>query len=143
MSFYCPYRELGKVSFESTGDHWITTRWRLNSKGWRWPWVPRVCSMCGGVKPCDILELLHEGWELGLTLYLGRQMEQTFLHPPGYRTRQEAVANLTHLLKAKGEDGKRALELAPSIWRPSPVVKVYNIHFSKEQLQRLAKYKGD
>ena len=98
-------------------------------QGWKHPWLPRACSYCGSIHPDDAIKLIEEGWEVeGST-----KSYKHYLNPPGDRLRYEVLV------------GKRSIEsLTPeeqtiikNYWSPTPPVKLYMLHLTKDHVHRL------
>lgn len=98
-----------------------------NNDLWLWDWgPPRTCSFCGGIHPEDAMRLLGEGWE-----HEKAKSYKGYLEPPGSRTRSDAfLASIKDKSREVGQG-------VPSVWSPTPPVKMYVAHFSDEQLARL------
>ena len=95
-----------------------------NNDLWLWSWgPPRTCNFCGGIHPEDALRLLADGWEAEGT---GKNYKR-YLQPPGAHTMHEAY--LASIKDTSREPGQGV----PSIWMPTPPVKVYFQHFTPEQ----------
>ncbi len=142
----CP-QNMGQ--FSKDPDHWLTDRWTTdetiakrqqqefmdrNPTGsigemnglWAWSWgPPRTCSYCGGIHPDDAILLVKEGWEVETT---GKSYKR-YLGPPGTHQRHVSVMN-----NLRNGDG--TLQSVPSVWSPTPPVKMYVYHFSQEQIER-------
>lgn len=108
----------------------LHTKWFVRGRSndlWFWSWgPPRTCSFCGGVYPEDALRLLSEGWENEhAKAYKG------YLNPPGSSSRNQAfLASIRDKAREPGEG-------VPSVWSPTPPVKLYVWHFDESQLARL------
>lgn len=92
---------------------------------WKWSWgPPRTCDFCGGIHPDDAIKLIEEGWEVEPT---GKNYKR-YLNPPGSAVRHMAVI-------ASLQDPKREpFEGVPSIWTPTPPVKLYVAHFEQSHV---------
>lgn len=140
--------EMGPWEYAEGLDEWRSDRWLADREeaerakaeyeakypgslaaltDWRWPGgVPRTCSFCGGIHPEDAIRLVSEGWEAGGTT----KGYKAYLEPPGTMTRHEAF------LASIRDHGREPGEGVPSVWSPSPPVKVYFQHFSRGQVDR-------
>lgn len=138
-------RRVDSPVFHQTLDVWENGRWNTDpaieekeaceftekygensyraSHLWVWSWLPRTCSFCGGIHPDDCLKLMEEGWEVEGT----DKNYKRYLNPPGYSTKQQA------LLKSIADPQREPGEGVPSVWSPTPPVKVYFYHFTPEQ----------
>lgn len=95
---------------------------------WLWPWGPaRSCSFCGSVHPDDAFRLLEDGWEGEVAT----KRYKVYLAPPGTRTR--TIAFLASIRDYSREPGRGV----PSVWSPTPPVKLYTQHLDDAQLDRL------
>lgn len=153
----CPRRmtEMGPWDHKEGLDHWLTDRWSCDEEAvkkkhkeydekngltegvdvfrsetsdlWLWSWgPPRCCSFCGSIHPDDAMRLLEEGWEEELA-----KSYKAYLNPPGSSSKHQAF--LASVRDPKREPG----EGVPSIWSPTPPVKLYVGHLSSDQLARL------
>lgn len=120
----CPRRSEGPGWDVKESDRWRDDNWGPNDR-WQWSWQPRTCSYCGGVHPEDAIKLLGEGWEneFSTKAYKG------YLNPPGTAQKD---ATILHRLRKDGD-----LSVAPSVWSPTPPVKLYTMHFDADQMARL------
>jgi hypothetical protein len=123
--FMCPRRKEAGPWRQVPDDFWRDNRWQ-KEEGWEIDFIPRSCSFCGSIHPEDAIILLNMGWEVELTT----KRYKRYLHPSGFKKRMEEV--LTAI-----KEGKEVDEDKPEgYWEPSPVVKLYTMHFSKEQMER-------
>lgn len=149
----CPRRtgELGPWKRDEGLDEWERDRWCATAEesaaksaewnaehpdnGWQmpddhmlWkgePWMmPRTCSFCGSVHPDDAILLMSNGWEVEAT---GKSYKR-YLNPPGTAQR---LATLMRRLDAREPEPFRAV---PSVWSPTPPVKLYTMHMSEAQV---------
>lgn len=128
-------------------DIWLTNRWTTDHAAaeakrqefrdqhpngsisdtageWLWKWgPPRTCSFCGGVHPDDAITLVIEGWEVEIT---GKGYKR-YLNPPGTSQKRKALSQSL-------ADGRRLI--APSVWSPTPPVKLYVWHFDDNQIKQ-------
>ena len=96
----------------------------MPSRMWRGPGpLPRICSFCGGINPEDAIALIEAGWEVGATT----KGYKRYLNPPGSGTRHQAMMH--NMSEGRGY-------LAPSVWSPTPPVKLYVQHFTEAQIER-------
>jgi hypothetical protein len=107
------------------------TKWFVrgeNADLWHWSGeVPRTCSFCGGVHPEDAIRLVSDGWEVEST----SKSYKRYLTPPGSALRHHAfLASLRDRSREPGEG-------VPSVWSPTPPVKLYAMHFDADQIGRL------
>lgn len=148
----CPRREPGPWRFAPGPDRWVTDRWtpdktealRRHAEAdaglgpgtvahrgphndlWLWPGpVPRTCSYCGSVHPEDALRLLEEGWELELA-----KSYKLYVNPPGALARLGAFLEWARAGMPEGKQPRGP-------WSPVPPVKLYTIHCTPEQVERL------
>jgi len=124
----CPRRPEGPFVLPEE-DKWETDRWDLDWAKWNWSWRPRTCSFCGGAHPEDVFKLIEEGWELDKT----DKCYKAYLMPPG--TAQAVQATLRAIRASKG--GALDDSRIPSVWSPVPPVKIYTMHFNKDQVDQL------
>lgn len=147
-------REFGPWEHVENLDHWRKDRWNADEEAvkaeharedaeqlasgqgkinrgpwndrWLWSWGPaRSCSFCGCVHPEDALNLLKEGWESETT---GKSYKR-YLHPPGWKTWCEAFsASIKDVNREPGQG-------VPSIWEPTPPMKLYVQHMSDDQIK--------
>lgn len=150
----CPRRmqEIGPWKYEPNLDSWQTNRWltdpeevaklhaeieaKSTSKiNWGlyndlWLWEssppPRTCSFCGGINPDDAIKLIEQGWEAESTY----KRYKRYLNPPGNQTRHEAY------LASCRDPNREPGQGVPSIWSPTPPVKLYVQHFSDDQIAK-------
>lgn len=150
----CPRRmnELGPWERAPCLDRWTADRWSTDPEAvaakhaaedarhpnitvhrgphndlWLWSWgPPRTCSFCGGLHPEDAIRLVAEGWEVDAT---GKAYKR-YLEPPGSRTRHEA------LMASLRDPSREAGQGVPSVWAPTPPVKLYVMHFDEDQIRR-------
>lgn len=98
------------------------------SNNWfRWSWMPRVCSFCGSVHPDDFFRLIREKWEIEWA-----KGYKIYVHPPGYTIyirRWGAAGHRNRYFNAAGDPIDPLEEV---FWQPTPPVKLYLDHFSKE-----------
>lgn len=89
---------------------------------------PRTCSYCGGLHPEDAIRLIEAGWEIDPTT----KDYKRYLLPPGSEQRHV-------ILMRQFKDHSKAPNFGqvPSVWSPTPPVKLYVYHFSKEQIDRV------
>jgi hypothetical protein len=125
----CPRRmqEPGPWEQEEGLDQWVGNHWNPYYHS-RWPGEfpkPRTCSFCGSIHPEDAINLLMLGWENEKSTkgYKG------YLHPPGFHEQQKAVLTM---IQEKRQDFPD-----PKYPDPLPPAKIYTMHFSSEQLNRL------
>ena len=98
-----------------------------NADLWLWDWgPPRTCSFCGGIHPDDALRLLKEGWELSRA-----KSYKAYLGPPGTRIRDGAF------LASIQDSDRQPGQGVPSIWSPTPPVKLYTHHFTDAQITEI------
>lgn len=145
--------EFGPWDHEENLDYWRRDRWNADDEAvraeharddaaraaagqgavhrgpwndrWLWGWGPaRSCSFCGGVHPGDALKLLREGWEVETT---GKSYKR-YLHPPGWSTWCNAFS--ASIKDPNREPGQGV----PSIWEPTPPVKLYVQHMSDAEI---------
>jgi hypothetical protein len=94
---------------------------------WLWSWgPPRVCSFCGGIHPEDAIRLVSEGWEIDPT---GKSYKR-YLNPPGSAQRHAAF------LASCRDPNREPGEGVPSVWAPTPPVKLYAWHLDADQRRR-------
>ncbi len=147
----CPRRgeNPGPWKFLPAQDMWVSDRWSAteaedeakaaeflakypppSSRGsdlWKWSWgPPRTCSYCGGIHPEDAIRLVSEGWEVEPTT----KGYKRYLGPPGTLARHEAM------MASIKDHGREPGEGVPSVWSPTPPVKVYCQHFDEDQVRR-------
>lgn len=107
-----------------------TTKWHIRGPSndlWFWSWgPPRTCSYCGGIHPEDALRLLGDDWEVDGTT----KGYKKYLNPPG--TNQKHAA----LIRSLQDKNKEPFQCVPSVWSPTPPVKVYVQHFTAEHIDQ-------
>jgi hypothetical protein len=151
----CPSRlaQCGPWEHKEGLDRWLADRWSADREAaarkhaeqdarlgpnctayrgpnnglWLWPWgPPRTCSFCGGIHPEDAIRLVDEGWEVEGT---GKSYKR-YLEPPGTCARNHAfLASIRDQSREPGEG-------VPSVWSPTPPVKLYVYHFDEDQARR-------
>ena len=103
--------------------------------GWlqAWPYPPETCSFCGCCRPSDVFRLCALGWEIEVT----DKKYKLYLQPPGYHERMRAVMQ-ARVEPGSGDAGAEEL-LKPfkDFQHPTPPVKAYMHHFTKEEIEAL------
>lgn len=129
QDMYCPRRAEGYPEFlQGVPDTWECNRWSGRAAD-RWPADferPRTCSFCGGVHVDDALALIEKGWEIGLTT----KRYKLYLHPPGSMLHHKRTM-------AALETGGTGDLPEPTVLAPVPPVKLYGMHATADQLERL------
>jgi hypothetical protein len=105
--FRCPRRITRDGG--SDADKWTATRW--NGDGAQWPeavFRPRTCTYCGGLNPDDAIELIVDGWSLGMT---DKTNEYQF-NPPAGRVSPPAMVYLQHWSREQCQRADEVLRAA-------------------------------
>ena len=119
--FMCPRRNEGGPWAMVADDYWRTDGWE-EGDNWKISFIPRTCSFCGGIHPEDAIRLIEMGWEVEPTT----KGYKRYMHPKGYRERMNAT------VESVKEKGKMP-DYRSDYWSPKPNVKLYVMHFDKDQ----------
>jgi len=123
----CPGRTAQGRRPDQNKDEWSTDRWGRDGTIWVWGPVPRTCSYCACVHPEDVDALIAAGW----TVQRSDKGYKCYMYPPGH-----IAAQAEYLMNAQaGVDPIVAMKNFPK--EPTPPVKLYDWHFSKEDWERL------